>query len=317
MPPQESPATPPETELSTAAIVPARADSDLHDNFRRAGQHPREATADPLTTEFPSAAAKQATGEPPPAPPAPRRLKYLPAFRYVFDNPDWFVSVVLLSVCGFIPVLGHVAQWGFYYHIVEALHRRPDAPYPKFDFRRFGDYGMRGVWPYVLMMMVGMILYLVLYLPLQLSLQFGLIFLLNNRQVALIVLGIVVPILMVGMLTVALGTAVLTAPMLLRAGLTQDIRLIFRFDWFKGYLRRVWVEETLASLFLMAAFALTPLGCLVFGFGFIAAQVIVWIAASHLQWQIYEIYLERGGEPIPLHPLPAEEPPVKVEMPRQ
>ncbi|HUE74263.1 MAG TPA: hypothetical protein VMP01_25505, partial [Pirellulaceae bacterium] len=243
--------------------------------------------------------------------PAPRRLAYLAAFRYVFESPDWFVSVVLLAVIGFLPVLGHVAQWGFYYEIVEALHRRPDAPYPKFDLRRFGDYCMRGVWPYVLSMMVGLMLYLIFYLPTQLGLQFGLMFLFAaNQQVAIVVAAVVVSIVLVGALFVIVGTTVLTAPMLLRAGLAQDFRLVLRFDWIKGYLRRMWVEEVLATLFLLAAMALTPLGCVVFGVGFFAAQVIVWIAASHLQWQIYEIYLERGGEPIPLHPLPAEVPPV-------
>jgi hypothetical protein len=247
-------------------------------------------------------------------PPAPRRLTFLPSFRYVFDNPDWFVSVVLLAVSGFIPVLGHIAQWGFYYQIVESLHRQPDAPYPKFDFRQFGDYCMRGVWPYILMMMIWVVLYFVVFLPMQLSLQFGFIFVMTAQQAALIVLAIVVPIYFVVALTILIGTAVLTAPILLRAGLTQDFRQVFRFDWIMGYLRRMWVEETLSTLFLMAAFVLTPLGCLAFGFGFVVAQVVVWIAASHLQWQLYEIYLERGGEPIPLHPLPAEEPPVQVTM---
>jgi hypothetical protein len=244
---------------------------------------------------------------------APRRLKYLAAFQFAFDNPHWFVSMVLLVVIGFLPVLGHVAQWGFYYEIVEALRRRPNAPYPKFDLQRFGDYCMRGVWPYVLSMTVGMILYLIFYLPMQLSLQFGFMFLLaSNQQIAFVVAAVVISLVLVGVMFIAVGTAVLTMPLLTRAGLTQDFRQIFRMDWYKGYLRRVWAEETLATLFLMTAgVALMPLGCLAFGVGIFVVPVIVWIAASHLQWQIYEIYLERGGEPIPLHPLPAEAPPVQ------
>lgn len=224
--------------------------------------------------------------------------------------------MVLAAVCGFIPVLGSVALWGYYYEIVEALYRQPDAPYPQFDFRRFSAYCTRGVWPYVLMIMVGTIIQFFLQPFLQITLQGGMMLMISNQQAGAIVLAIAAPVILVGLLVLAVGVTVATAPMLLRAGLTQDFRLIFRFDWFQGYWKRVWVEEVLATLFLLAATAvLFPLGCCAFGVGIFAAGVVTWIAASHMQWQIYEIYLERGGEPIPLHPLPAEVPPVGETIP--
>jgi hypothetical protein len=105
---------------------------------------------------------------------------------------------------------------------------------------------------------------------------------------------------------------VVTAPFL-PAGLTQDFRQIFRFDWCAGYVKRMWVEEVLATMFLLAtSLILVSLGCCVFCYGAYAAGAIVTIASAYIRWQIYEIYLERGGEPIRLHPLPAEAPPVQV-----
>ncbi len=243
---------------------------------------------------------------------APRRLTYLPAFRFVFENRDWFSTIVFSSVIGFLPVLGQIAHMGFYYEIVESLHRQPTAPYPKFEFRRFGDYCTRGVWPYVLAMMVGLMIYMFAWVPTQLTFQFTFMFLINNAQVGLIVLGIVAPVVLFLALLVVLAATTLSAPFLLRAGLTQSFPLIFRFDWCKGYIKRVWVEEILATLFLfMTSLVLVSLGCCVFLYGAYAAGAIITIASANIRWQIYEIYLERGGEPIPLHPLPAEAPPVQ------
>lgn len=240
----------------------------------------------------------------------PRRLTYLPAFRYVFENPDWFLTLVFGGLCGFIPVLGQVAQMGFFYEVVEGLYRRPDAPYAKFDFRRFAGYCERGVWVYVLAMLVGTVIYMFVFLPIQLTFQFSFIALISNQTVLMVVMAILGPVILLAALVILVGANVLTAPLFLRAGLAQRFRLVFRFDWIKFYLKKVWVEEVLATLFIMAsAVLLLPLGCLVFCYGLYAAGMIVSIASAHMQWQIYEIYLERGGEPIPLMPLPAQEPP--------
>ena len=253
----------------------------------------------------------------PDGPSQPRRLVYVPAFRYVFENKDWFVSVILASVCIFIPVMGQVALWGYFYEIVESLYRQPDSQYPKFEFRRLGDYCVRGVWPFVLLQAVQVTLQMLLQLPIQFSLQGLFILAMTNRPAGTIAAAVGVPAILVFLLVLAVGVSVLTTPFLLRAGLTQDVRQVFRGDWIKGYIRRMWVEEILAALFILFASAvLLPLGCLVFCFGFFAVSVVIMIATAHIHWQLYEIYLERGGEPIQLHPLPAEAPPAQVELPR-
>lgn len=249
--------------------------------------------------------------------PLPRRLLYLPAYRYVFENREWFPTIVFATVFSFLPVLGMVAMWGYSYEILEWLHRRPNAPYPTFEFRKWGEYCIRGVWPFILAQLVGAILAFVFQVVYQVTFQGGLMLWLSNPQAAAIVTAIVAPVLVAGLLLVAIGVYLGTAPFLLRAGLTQDIRLVFRLDWIKGYWKRVWVEQILACLFQLAAMAvLRSLGCMLFAVGYFAAFTVLWIAGSHIQWQLYEIYLERGGEPIQLHPLPAEAPPAQVELPR-
>ena len=53
-----------------------------------------------------------------------------------------------------------------------------------------------------------------------------------------------------------------------------------------------------------------PAGMLICCIGTIFTAGFVAIAGAHLDWQLYELYLARGGEPIPLKPLPADVPPV-------
>jgi hypothetical protein len=298
----QMPLEPSESHVDDPAVEPALSD--------RGPDSP--SLTDPRPTAVPKEPAAEGTGLAA-AEPGPRRLAYLVAFRYVFENPEWFVGIVLASLCFFIPVLGQVAIWGFFYEVVESLHRQPDSIYPKFDFKRFGQYCVRGVWPFVLMQAVQVTLQLILQLPIQFSFQGMIILLATNTQVGAIVLGIGAPLIILFLIVLGIAVSLLTAPMLLRAGLMQDIRQVFRLQWFKGYWKRVWVEEIMSALYLMIACAvLLPLGCLLFCVGFFAAWVVILVAGAHMKWQIYEIYLERGGEPIPLHPLPAEAPPVEI-----
>jgi hypothetical protein len=66
----------------------------------------------------------------------------------------------------------------------------------------------------------------------------------------------------------------------------------------------------LAALFLIAVSILLQfVGLLFFCVGAYAMPVIAAFASMHLDKQLYELYLARGGEPIPLHPSLLDEPP--------
>ena len=241
----------------------------------------------------------------------PRKLQYLPAFRYVFDHPEWLPTLLLTSVCSFIPVLGHIALYGYCYEITESLFRHPGRLYPKFAFQRFGEYCTRGVWVYILGLLIGGFLYLLVWIPLQLVFQFGIIFLLQNARAGAIVLSIAAPLVLIYSFLLVLFVIVVTTPFLLRAGLTQEFPLTFKFPWVKDYLRKMWLDVTLATLLVMVtAPILFLLGCAALGLGFFVAPILVLMLSAHLSSQLYLIYLERGGEPIPLRPLPAEVPPL-------
>ena len=272
-----------------------------------------------MTTELDEATRgepDQGTGQDLPAvKPAvtPRKLQYLPAFRYVFEHPDWVLTLVFASVCSFIPVLGQIVLYGYYYEIVEGLVRHPGQLYPKFDFNRFADYCTRGVWVYVLWLMMQVFLQFFVQLPLQLLFQFGMLFVLRNQQTGVIVLSIAVPLVLIFVGLLLLAVFVLMTPFLLRAGLTQEFPLIFKFPWVKDWLKKMWLDTTLATLLVMVtAPVVLAAGCLLMGIGIFPAAVLLGMLSAHLSSQLYIIFLERGGEPIPLRPLPAEVPPAPV-----
>ena len=231
-------------------------------------------------------------------------MRYMEAYNYIFAHPEWTTNVLLSSVCSLIPVIGNIVLLGYQYEIVEAMHRFPGQLYPKFDFGRFSQYLMRGVWPFL----VNLIVSVLLQVPIQCG-NFTLMGLSaaagqggdNDAAGIAIGVGFLVFMLFVIVLSIAVGLAMF--PMLLRAGLSQDFGQAFKFAWIKDFLAKMWVELLLTILFLMATGTLVAmLGMLACCIGLIPAAVIIMMASAHLVGQLYMLYLSRGGEPIPLKP---------------
>lgn len=206
----------------------------------------------PATTET-TETSKVIPGESSPSPFRPREIQWIPAVRFVFESPDWLPNMVLVFACAFIPVLGQIAIYGYMYGLIEALHRRPKAVYPKFEFKQFAAYCDRGVWVYVLVLMVALVLQLVLQLPIQFSVQFLLIFAISNQQAGLIAASILIPLLLLFLFTLTLGVSLFMTPLLLRAGLAPGFPQIFQFQWLRDFWRRVWMETLLCTLIFMTS----------------------------------------------------------------
>jgi hypothetical protein len=99
---------------------------------------------------------------------------------------------------------------------------------------------------------------------------------------------------------------------LIRAELTEDIgqSLDFRKIW--AYVRATWKDVLISQLvFIPFAFAAVLGGMLMLFVGIYAAIIVIMVASLHLRWQVYERYLSRGGEAIPVQaksgPLPSEQ----------
>lgn len=257
--------------------------------------------------------------DPKPPKPAGQRaaMEYMRAIQYVFESPKWMMNLLWGSLCilstSVIPIVGQLLWIGYQFEVVEDLVRNPQRQgYTDFDLNRFKEYLMRGVWVFL----VSLVL-MVVIMPLTLGFFFGgaavMAGVLSAAQGddAAAMIGVIVMMALGFVLLIMLSIVlnVLMTPVMIRAGLTQDFRDSFDFAWIKDFVRQMWVETIFAGLFLMAvgmcAMLIGMLACVV---GVYPAMCAVSLAQGHLYLQLYQMYLGRGGQPITLKPLDVKPP---------
>jgi hypothetical protein len=245
------------------------------------------------------------------------RPSVLAAVRFPFEGPDWSHNLLLSSVFVLIPVVGALALYGFMCEVIQRLVRGDPQPVPKLDFKDFGHYLGRGVAPFVVALVVGMLLGFLLMGGVLAALLGGLL-VSRASESALLAgacygLGGVICLLVGG-----LGT-ILAQAAALRAELTGEIGEGLALGKLFGFARLAW-WQILYRTFLLTCLTL-PLvlgGYCLCVVGVYAAAAVIVMARTHLRWQIYRDYLARGGEPIPVKPaqaLPSETPPAAPYYP--
>jgi hypothetical protein len=229
-------------------------------------------------------------------------IQYLRMYNYVFENPNWLTNVLLLALCGLIPVIGPLVQLGYQYEIIISLLMTGGMRYPDFDFNKFADYLMRGLWPFLVQLVASLVL-----VPVMLVFTLVPFFLLMGlgaaagEDIGPIVFVIGFPLFIVFTTLVSIGLAAFLLPMQIRAGLSQDFGSAFNFGWVLDFVKKTWMEMLLGMLFLsFTAILLVLLGYLACFVGvFIAIPTIV-LAQSHFLYELYLLFLSRGGEAVPI-----------------
>ena len=106
------------------------------------------------------------------------------------------------------------------------------------------------------------------------------------------------------------GFMLVLKPFFLRSILTQDFAAAFNLRFAVRFLQLTWRECVLASLFLaVASWVLMIAGMMILCVGMYLAMGPVYYMMMHLDQQVYQLYLARGGEPVPLNPNLRDEPP--------
>ena len=238
----------------------------------------------------------------------PTKLEYLRAYNYIFENPNWIMNILWGFLCilssGIIPVVGQLVFLGYQFEVIEALIVARGARYPDFDINRFSDYLTRGLWPFLVQLVVSIVL-----VPVFLVLYFGGFMLVvggaaaGGEEAGGVVAMILIPFLVLFVMVMIIAMTFFMLPMFLRAGLAQDFGQAFNFSWIISFVKNTWVEMLLSTLFVMvtgSVFAM--LGMLALCVGIYAAVALIMLAQAHFYFQLYSIFLSRGGEPIPLKP---------------
>ncbi|MBL9125509.1 MAG: DUF4013 domain-containing protein [Planctomycetaceae bacterium] len=232
-------------------------------------------------------------------------MDYAGAYGFVFQSEAWVPNLFFTLLAALIPIIGQIIVMGYQFEIVEALIRDPRRVYPDFDWGKFTQYLTRGVWPFLISLIVGVVV-----APVAWVLMIGMMLLLSllggagNDAAALA--GIVALVsTAVGVIMMMVLLQLVISAFQLRAGLAQDFAASFDFAWVRDYVARIWVELLLSGLFLvLTGWVLALGGLLLFCIGIYLAMAWIMLAQAHLHFQLYRLYLARGGREIPLKPLP-------------
>ncbi|MBL8796697.1 MAG: DUF4013 domain-containing protein [Planctomycetia bacterium] len=226
-------------------------------------------------------------------------MHYARSWRFIFDSPHWLTNLLLMVLCGFVPVLGPLVMLGYHYAVVQSLHLSRDARYEDFNFDRLMAYLMRGVWPFLLHLIV--IFPLMLTMLLIWGIGAGLAAALVTETNAAVVVPLLIGAAMIVYLATLFVALLIVVPMELRFGLAQEFALGAAWEFGSDFRRRVGRELawSLVYNFLMGPLVLFA-GALVCCVGMYPANEWLLLSHYHRVGQLYQLYLERGGTEVPL-----------------
>lgn len=211
----------------------------------------------------------------------------------------------------FIPMVGPLvlAGWHVTGFWARGEHDEP-AGFPPFDFQYFTKYLERWLWPFVVNLVASLVLVPVmmcLFVPFMLLT--GVWDSRHDQTPGAAFVAVFAGFFCLQLLLMLAYQCVVT-PLMLRATITQDFAQSFDFGFVKDFLSRVW-KELLASMVFMFGVGLillilTVVTCYI---GMFFAAPVAMFSWHHLQKQLYQLYLSRGGQAVPLSPKLRNTPP--------
>lgn len=224
---------------------------------------------------------------------------YLANFTFFFQSPNWLMNWLLLTIVGIIPILGPIVLMGYHYEIIGNLVYLRQPRYPDFDFSRFGVYLGRGIWPFLITIIVGICatpIFVIIAIIFGLMIGGG-----GGPEKALVFVAAS----MMYVVFIVLGLLIngLIMPLQLRSGLSQNFGQGFNFSFAFDFLSKVWLELLLGIIFIgFVTTILALVGILALCVGYLFAFSLGFMAMGYHQYQLYLCYLGRGGELIPYQP---------------
>jgi hypothetical protein len=245
-------------------------------------------------------------------------MEYMRAYNYVFENPNWGMNLFWGFLCLvstiLIPVIGQLIFLGYMFEVIDGLLANRGGRYPDFDINRFGDYLARSLWPFLVKLVVAVVavpvVLIVIAIP---AVIMGLLAAAVGEDNAGIVVAIGVPLLVLVIISIGVLVSMVILPLVFRAGMTQSFAEGFNFGWAMDFAKKTWLEMFLAMLFLVfSAMVLGIIGLILCYLPVFAVGALAMLAEGHLMYQLYLLYLSRGGMPLPLKvgaPVPMGPPP--------
>lgn len=234
-------------------------------------------------------------------------MNYSASITDFFKSPKWGMNLLLGAVCVLIPMIGPLILSGW---VITQLWSRGDdekpSEYPPFDFQHFTKYLLRGLWPFLVQMVAGMVIAPVFMVLVFVFMAIAAPIMENNEAVTvfMIIFAVIAYIVLLTVLNLII------VPLSISATITQDFMLAFNFGFIRNFLSLVWKELLITALFLIAVGIATAIiavcTCYI---GAFAAFPLVTFAWQHIQKQLYLLHLSRGGMALPRSPKLSDLPP--------
>jgi len=220
-------------------------------------------------------------------------VDYMEAVGDVFGNPNWFVNILLAGIAMIIPIIGGIVVLGYVAEIIGARAYGRTKSYPDFDFNRFVEYLTRGIWMFLVTLIVSICL-----MPLGMIAGGIMAAMQATEDEALIVLGFV--LYFGSILAINLVSFFIICPMVIRAGMLNDFVGAFDFGWIMDFVKKMWVEQLLGGilLYIIGIFFML-VGCMALCVGYIPAAGAVGIMWALFIAQLYQVFVYRGGQGLP------------------
>lgn len=229
-------------------------------------------------------------------------MNYNASITDFFKSPAWKNNMLLGAVAVLIPIVGPLVLFGWHITCLWARGNKNDpADFPAFNFDSFAKYLERGLWPFLVNMVASFVL-----VPVILILEIVPLVLLlsdrshgNNAALLMVVIGL---FFIIYLIVLALFGLVNT-PLILRAIITQDFKSAFDLRFAKAFISMMWKEILAVMVFMLGVslcmMVITVITCYI---GMFFAMPVFMFSWHHLQKQLYQLYLARGGEAVPLSP---------------
>jgi hypothetical protein len=235
-------------------------------------------------------------------------MRYMYAYKYLFNSPKWATNLLLGAVSGFVPIVGPMVFIGYLFENIEAMRRSGEEKPRDIDMGRLGPYLMRGVWPFLVTLVVsipfGVVSAILGFISLFVSIA---VFAAASPEMA--VVGVVVGYLLFFFWAVlfSLLAKMIVIPMGIRAAYKLDFGSAFDMAFLKDFWRRVGRELVLSQVFYaLSSFVVILAGMLLCFVGVYPAAALIQFAEYFLIYELLVLYEERGGEPIAFKPYEAK-----------
>lgn len=216
-----------------------------------------------------------------------------------FETEEKWMTLLLLSLCQLIPIVGPMVLIGYFTR--RFALKRSGAEAPDFKFDDFAEYLQIGLWPTLAYLVLSLF-----FIPLMILAEipmFVTIIKIGPEPESLAPMFIAMAVTYGLIILASLLLLFIASPVVLRSSLMKSFKDGFSKRFVFSFIKKVGLSFLLWTvlLWVLAIFA-SMLGMCAFFVGSIFVGTIAMYAGFHLLYQHYDLYLERGGEEIEIHP---------------